>query len=367
MDPADCTSKRPSETKRFPITELDYELPERLIAQVPVDRRADSRLLVVHRATGELQDRGFGELVDILRPCDLLVLNNTRVLPAKFKLRRRTGGRIDGLFLHERTAGVWEVMLRGAARLKPEEALSFIGLRSAERWTVRPGENLGLGRWVVRVEPGDTAADVLPRIGRPPLPPYVHRRDDDPDLDRLDMKRYQTVYASRPGAVAAPTAGLHFTGRLLDELADRGVDRVELTLHVGIGTFAPVTADDLAEHEMHAEWCSLDAAAADRVNQCRAAGGRTVAVGTTSVRVLESCVDAAGRLRPQSDWTRTFCYPPYDFRGVDVLLTNFHLPRSTLLALVMAFAGVERTRRAYRHAVAREYRFFSYGDAMLII
>ena len=367
MDPADSTRNEPSGRERFPATELDYELPERLIAQVPAEQRADSRLLVLDRATGELQDRGFRELVGIFRPCDLLVLNNTRVLPAKFRLRRRTGGRLDGLFLHERDAGVWEVMLRGASRLKPDEPLSFVGPANAQRWTVRAGENLGQGRWVVRVEPGDAAADVLPGVGRSPLPPYIHRRNDDPDLDRLDAKRYQTVYATRPGAVAAPTAGLHFTGQLLDELTERGVDRIELTLHVGIGTFAPVTADDLAEHEMHAEWYSLDAAAADRINQCRAAGGRIVAVGTTTVRVLESCVDAAGLIRPQSDWTRTFCYPPYDFRGVDALLTNFHLPRSTLLALVMAFAGVERARRAYRHAVTHEYRFFSYGDAMLII
>ena len=367
MDPADSTRNESSDKKRFPVTELDYELPERLIAQVPAEQRADSRLMVVDRATGALLDRGFRELVGILRPCDLLALNNTRVLPAKFGLRRRTGGRMEGLFLHEREAGVWEVMLRGASRLKPDEPLSFVGPGNAQRWTVRAGENLGQGRWVVRVEPGDAAAAVLPGIGRSPLPPYIHRRSDDSDLDRLDAKRYQTVYAKRPGAIAAPTAGLHFTGKLLDELFERGVDRIELTLHVGMDTFAPVTADDLAEHEMHAEWYSLDSATADRVNQCRATGGRIVAVGTTTVRVLESCVDSAGLIQPQSGWTRTFCYPPYDFRAVDVLLTNFHLPRSTLLALVMAFAGVERTRRAYRHAVAQEYRFFSYGDAMLII
>ncbi len=360
----------------FPITELDYELPERLIAQVPAERRTDSRLLVLDRATGELRDRRFSDLAEMLGSSDLLVLNNTRVLPAKFRLQRRTGGRIDGLFLHERAAGVWEVMLRGASRLKSDEALDFIGVESArrgqlalaggERWTVRAGENLGQGRWVVRVEPADLAVDVLARVGRSPLPPYIRRGSEGDDHDALDTQCYQTIYARQPGAVAAPTAGLHFTAPLLEELTRRGVERVELTLHVGLGTFAPVTVGDLAEHQMHAEWFSLEPASADRINRHRASGGRIVAVGTTSVRARESCVNAAGRVEPHSAWTRKFCYPPYEFRGVDALLTNFHLPRSTLLALVMAFAGVEPIRRAYRHAVEREYRFFSYGDAMFI-
>lgn len=351
----------------FPVAELDYELPERLIAQVPADRRTDSRLLVLDRATGELLDYRFSDLPQLLQPSDLLVLNNTRVLPAKFRLQRRTGGRIDGLFLHERGVGAWEVMLRNASRLKADEPLDFVGREPSCPWIVRAREHLGHGRWVVSVEPGDGAVEILARVGWSPLPPYIHRSADDSDGDRLDTERYQTVYARQPGAVAAPTAGLHFTGQLLDDLARRGVERVEVTLHVGLGTFSPVTVDDLADHEIHAEWFSLDAAVARRINEHRAAGGRVVAVGTTSVRVLESCVDPDGRLKPQSGWTRVFCYPPYRFRGVDALLTNFHLPRSTLLALVMAFAGVERVRQAYRHAVAQEHRFFSYGDAMLIL
>ncbi|MFH0983088.1 MAG: tRNA preQ1(34) S-adenosylmethionine ribosyltransferase-isomerase QueA [Planctomycetota bacterium] len=345
---------------------MDYDLPERLIAQVPAPQRTDSRLLVLDRSTGRLQDRRFAELAEILDPTDLLVLNNTRVVPAKFRLLRSTGGRIDGLFLQEQVAGVWEVMLRNASRLRRDEPLTFVSRQDARRWTVHAGENLGQGRWTVRVEPAEAAADILASVGRAPLPPYIRRAAADDAHDRLDAERYQTVYAKPPGAVAAPTAGLHFTEPLLDDLAQRGVDRVEVTLHVGMGTFAPVTVDDLARHPMHAEWYALDPPAAERINRHRANGGRIVAVGTTSVRVLESCVDAEGRVRAGSGWTRKFCYPPYHFRGVDALLTNFHLPRSTLLALVMAFAGVEPIRRAYRHAVAQEYRFFSYGDAMFI-
>ncbi len=351
----------------FPISELDYDLPPRLIAQVPAQQRADSRLLVVDRGSGELRDCRFSDLLELLERSDLLVLNNTQVLPAKFRLQRATGGRIDGLFLHERGPGAWEVMLRNAARVKPAEPLNFLGGRQSRQWTVYAGENLGQGRWVVRVEPADAVAEILAQVGRSPLPPYIHRQADKDDHDHLDTGRYQTVYAKQPGAVAAPTAGLHFTSQLLGELGRRGIGSIELTLHVGMGTFAPVVVNDLADHEMHAEWCSLEPSAAERINRSRASGGRVVAVGTTSVRVLESCVDTRRQLHPQNAWTRKFCYPPYEFRGVDAMLTNFHLPRSTLLALVMAFAGVERIRRAYRHAVDHEYRFFSYGDAMLIV
>ncbi len=367
----------------FSITELDYELPERLIAQVPAKHRSGSRLLVLDRATGELQDRSFDDLPGCLTPDALLVMNNTRVLPAKFRLQRRTGGKIDGLFLHERERGVWDVLLRNAARVKPDEILTFVapvesGPREAAPAAASgPGteptlavarlrEGFGEGRWVVSIEPADPAADVLARVGRTPLPPYIRRRDSADACEPLDAERYQTVYATQPGAVAAPTAGLHFTPELLERLAARGIERVELTLHVGLGTFAPIAVNDLADHPMHAERYTLDAAAAERIKRHRAAGGRIVAVGTTSVRVLESCADADGVVQPGSGWTRIFCYPPYRFRAVDALLTNFHLPRSTLLALVMAFAGVEPIRRAYRHAVAQEYRFFSYGDAMLI-
>ena len=362
----------------FPLAELDYDLPEHLIAQVPAERRSASRLLILDRSTGELQDQCFSALPDRLEPNALLVMNNTRVLPAKFRLQRRTGGKIDGLFLHEREPGLWDVLLRNAARVKPDELLTFVAsdeaappaahLPPAEPTphVARLREGLGEGRWVVSIEPAGPAADVLAQVGRTPLPPYIRRRDSAAAREPLDAERYQTVYATRPGAVAAPTAGLHFTNELLERLTARGIERVELTLHVGLGTFAPIAVNDLADHPMHAEWYTLDAAAAERINRHRAAGGRIVAVGTTSVRVLESCADADGLVHPGSGWTRIFCYPPYRFRAVDALLTNFHLPRSTLLALVMAFAGVEPIRRAYRHAVAQEYRFFSYGDAMFI-
>ncbi|MCP4590692.1 MAG: tRNA preQ1(34) S-adenosylmethionine ribosyltransferase-isomerase QueA, partial [bacterium] len=284
----------------------------------------------------------------------------------KFRLCRRTGGRIDGLFLLEQADGSWEVLLRNAGRIKPDESLSFAGINEPCPWSVKPQENLGQGRWRIGVEPADQAVEVLAKVGRAPLPPYIRRQGGTDAHDRHDAERYQTVYASQPGAVAAPTAGLHFTTEVLDELARRWIERVEVTLHVGLGTFSPVAVDDLTDHTIHAEWYALSASAAARLNAVRAAGGRIVAVGTTSVRVLESCVDAEGVLLPKSGWTRLFCYPPYTFRAVDAMLTNFHLPHSTLLALVMAYGGVEAIRRAYAHAVKSDYRFYSYGDAMFI-
>ena len=370
----------------FPVAELDYELPPELIAQSPAAERSDSRLLVFDRTDGSMTDRRFADLPTLLTADDLLVTNNTRVIPARFELRRATGGRIDGLFLHEPEVGVWEVMLKNAARVKPGERLDFVraGVRAARgdsglASTIRNPvdatkakvstairNSLGQGQYVLRIDPPRSAIDVLSEFGRPPLPPYIRRQPTGDERDVLDTQRYQTVYARRPGAVAAPTAGLHFTPVLLDELAQRGVGRVEVTLHVGMGTFAPVTVDDLRDHEMHAERYVITEEAAERISSHRARGGRILAVGTTSARVLESCVSAEGDVRAGNGWTSIFCYPPYRFRSVDALITNFHLPRSTLLALVMAFAGIEPIRRAYQHAIEARYRFYSYGDAMLI-
>ncbi len=346
--------------------------------------------MVLHRATGKIAHRVFRDLSDYLRPHDCLVLNATRVVPARFSARRPTGGRIDGLFLRETATGRWEVMLNGAGRLKDGESLSL----GAGRWSMRLMRRLERGICEVLIEPATAAAEVLDAVGAAPLPPYIRRGpDDDAELAAMDRRRYQTVYARAPGAVAAPTAGLHFTDGLLRALRERGVITAEILLHVGLGTFQPVEVDDLAQHKMHAEWYDLSEPAARTIQTARAAGGRIVAVGTTSVRVLETCAGKNGGevcmqqggvvrqvppvwptmpprrdwLQARSGWTDLLIYPPYEFRAVDALITNFHLPGSTLLALVCAFAGREAVLRAYAAAIGERYRFYSYGDAMLIV
>jgi S-adenosylmethionine:tRNA ribosyltransferase-isomerase len=349
----------------FRVTELDYDLPEHLIAQEPVAKRGDSRLLVLDRADGGIADKRFAELPSLLRPDDTLVLNETRVVPAKIAARRRTGGKIDGLFVRQLRVGVWEVMLRGRGRLRRGEVL--VVDRDEADTTLQLVESLGGGRWHVNVKPEMEAVELLEQIGRPPLPPYIRRESPGDRRDTNDAARYQTVYAGEPGAVAAPTAGMHFTGQMLAEIEALGVACVRLTLHVGLGTFAPIKVDDLANHDMHEEWYKLTPEVTSIINSRRRAGGRTVAVGTTAVRALESCASDDGSLKPSEGWTHVFCYPPHRFGAVDALLTNFHLPRSTLLAMVMAFAGVDLVRDAYRHAIEQQYRFYSYGDAMLIL
>jgi len=341
---------------------LDYELPEALIAQHPAERREDARLLVVDRASDTLTDARFRDLGRWLRPHDLLVVNETRVRPARIVLRRPTGGRVECLFVRPAApaAGTedWRVLAKPARHAAPGARLATAdGALVVE--VLSAGES---GERVVRVVHGSLDA-VLREQGEVPLPPYIHR-----PVGAEDAERYQTVYARVEGAVAAPTAGLHFSQPLLDALAESGVRRTALTLHVGPGTFRPIVADDPREHAMEEEWFEVGEEAADAMRTARAAGGRIVAVGTTSVRALESMADAAnGTLAPASGWTRKYILPPYRFRAVDALVTNFHLPRTTLLLLVGAFAGEERLRRAYAHAVSERYRFYSYGDAMLVV
>ena len=356
--------------KSFRISELDYFLPSERIAQQPPDQRDASRLLVVDRSTGQLSDTRFADLPDQLGRDDLLVFNDTRVVPARLALRRGTGGRLEGLFLRELAVGCWEMLLTGSRRVKPGETLAIEPLD--QRVSVQLLERGRRGSWRVQVQPQKPAEKILERVGHTPLPPYLNRsKTIEPDLEARDRARYQTVYAARPGAVAAPTAGLHFTAELLDQLGRQGVNNTRVTLHVGAGTFLPIEVDDLRDHQMHAEWFELSGETAAAVAQTRSRGGRVIAVGTTSLRVLESCPDSSHHANRQvvarSGWTELFCYPPYDFKVVDALATNFHLPRSTLLALVMAFAGVELIRHAYRHAIDQGYRFYSYGDAMLIV
>jgi len=346
------------------VQELDYELPAELIAQHPPERRDASRLLVLDKARSENVHTEFRRLGDWLSPGDLLVVNDTRVVPARMAARRRTGGRVDGLFLRELAYGQWEVLLNGRGRLRTGESLELVG---ADR-QIRLSESLGRGRWRVCVDPPADAETILARAGRTPLPPYIKRPGTlPPELAEQDRQRYQTVYAERPGSVAAPTAGLHFTEAMLAELRRRRIGLARLTLHIGLGTFQLIEADRLDEHAMHAEWFDLPARTAQAVNRTRQRGGRVIAVGTSSLRVLESCCDDSGRVRSASGWTDLFIRPPYRVRSVDGLLTNFHLPRSTLLALAFAVAGRERILEAYRQAIQMRYRFYSYGDAMLIL
>ena len=325
-------------------------------------------MLIVDRQRGRLRDGHIVELPGALSVGDLLVLNDTRVLPAKFTAWRATGGVVPGLFIEEEQSGSWRVMLQGTKRLRPGESLA-VQAEGGEPIALELEEHYGDGQWRVRVEVSGTVEDILHRIGKTPLPPYIHRTGEASEDEAEDCSRYQTVYARAPGAIAAPTAGLHLTESLLGELHRAGVVTTTVTLHVGVGTFKPIAVDCLSQHVMHVERFELSPAAAEAVRACRERGGRVVAVGTTSVRVLESAADGSADdrlVQPQCGATNLFIYPPYTFRVVDALLTNFHLPRSTLLALVMSFAGIDLTRRAYEHAVVERYRFYSYGDAMLI-
>jgi len=336
------------------LSDFDFELPSELIAQSPPERRGDSRLL--HLAPDGLADRRFAELETLLRPDDLLVFNDTRVVKARLHGEKATGGKVEALV--ERVTGPCTALalLRASKSPRAGTRLSFGSGAATVGATVsgRDGEFYAL-------EFDEPVLATLDHLGEVPLPPYITHA-----ADAQDERRYQTVYAAKPGAVAAPTAGLHFTPEMIERLAARGIERVFVTLHVGAGTFQPVRVENLAEHRMHAEWCCITDEAAARINAAKAAGRRVVAVGTTSLRTLESAAVASGRVQGGARDTALFITPGYAFRVVDALITNFHLPKSTLLMLVSALAGRERILAAYAHAVARGYRFFSYGDAMLI-
>jgi len=347
------------------VADFDYHLPPERIAQAPARPRDAARLMVLDRASGEVSHHRFRDLPDLIRPDDLVVLNDARVIPAAFTARRATGGRIEGCFLRTLADGRWEALLSGRGRLREGETLQVVDEGDRPRAAVRLEARGEGGVWTVRPAEAVGVLALLSAVGRPPLPPYIRRSRDDSRTaaDRVD---YQTVYAERDGAVAAPTAGLHFTRRLLDELAARGIERTAVTLHVGLGTFQPVRVERPAEHRMHAEFLEVSPEAAEAVTRARRTGLRVVAVGTTTVRALESVAGEEGTVRPGREWTDLFIYPPHEFRVVGAMVTNFHLPRTTLLMMVSAFAGRERVLAAYREAVRREYRFYSYGDAMLI-
>jgi S-adenosylmethionine:tRNA ribosyltransferase-isomerase len=338
---------------------LDYDLPPHLIAQHPAHERDQSRLLVLRRPDHSLAHHVFRDLPDLLNPDDLLILNNTRVLPARLLgYRERTGGKWEGLFLEQNKDGLWELLSQTRGYLSEGETL-----------VIDPGPlKLALagkspdGRWLVRPSLPGTPPELLGRHGQIPLPPYIRKGR----AREGDETRYQTIYAQCDGSVAAPTAGLHFTERIFQRLTERGIAHAFVTLHVGLGTFQPIQVDDVTQHHMHREWGELSAETAAAITACKGRGGRVVAVGTTSVRLLETAA-ANGPLAAWSGETELFIYPPYRFHAVNALITNFHLPRTSLLLLVSAFAGVELIEKAYRTAIEEQYRFYSYGDAMLIM
>lgn len=340
----------------------DYVLPPELIAQTPLAQRDAARLLVARRGQPGWRHGHFNELAGLLPAGCVLVFNNTRVIPARLKGERRGGGPVEVLLVEERGPGRWRAMVKHARRLKPGEALRLAGGQVTARCVERTPE----GHWLLDFDGPETFRQRLEAVGETPLPPYIRRRDATPEQQARDREAYQTVYASRPGAVAAPTAGLHFTPELLGELDARGFERVEITLHVGPGTFVPIQTDDFARHKMQAEAFEVPAQAARLLHEARAQGRPIVAVGTTCVRSLEAWA-RQGYPPACAGTTDLFIYPPFEFRAVDGIITNFHLPRSTLLMLVCAFHGAERVLAAYSEAVASGYRFFSFGDAMTIL
>ena len=336
-------------------SDYDYELPEELIAQTPAEPRDSSRLLVYDRATGKREHRIFRDIKEYLRPGDVLVVNNTKVLPARLYAYTKNGGKVEVLLLKRRDLNEWEVLVRPGKKAKVGAELIV-----SEELSLSVVDRTDTGERIVRFHFDGVFEDILSRLGSMPLPPYIHEKLKDKD-------RYQTVYCKTDGSAAAPTAGLHFTQELLAEIRAMGVEIAEVLLHVGLGTFRPVKEEDLTHHVMHSEFYKVDERAAEIVNAAKREGRRVIAVGTTSVRTLETVADEQGMLRPCSGDTSIFIYPPYRFKCVDALITNFHLPESTLIMLVSAFMGREQCLSVYREAVEERYRFFSFGDAMMIV
>lgn len=337
--------------------DFDFDLPEELIAQTPLKDRASSRLLVVNKETGDMEDKHFHDILDELQPGDALVMNNTRVLPARlYGEKPETGGHLEVLLLTNTEGDTWETLIKPAKRAKVGTEIQF----GDGRLKAVVKEELEHGGRIIEFKYDGIFLEILESLGEMPLPPYIKERLDDPD-------RYQTVYAEENGSAAAPTAGLHFTKKLLEEIKAKGVHLVYLTLHVGLGTFRPVSVDNIEEHHMHSEFYRLTEEAAKQLNEVRQAGGRIVAVGTTSIRTLETIgTKFNGEIQADSGWTDIFITPGYQFKVVEAFSTNFHLPKSTLVMLVSAFAGKDLTLAAYQHAIEEKYRFFSFGDAMFI-
>lgn len=350
------TSVEPAALKDF-----DYALPQELIAAHPLEDRAGARLLRVDRRTGAISHHTFRELQHFLEPGDVLVLNNTEVIPARIFGRKRTGGKVEALLLKEEEYGRWEVLLRPGGRIKKGAVLEFTGNGARLEAEVLDDSRSDSAGRSLRFSPA-AVREMLDKIGHTPLPPYINRPDTE-----ADKKNYQTVFAQTPGAVASPTAGLHFDRALLDVLLLKGIEIAVVTLHVGYGTFQTINCEDLSRHQMLEEEFEVTEDAAETINRALSENRRIIACGTTCVRTLESAVDSGGRVRPQKGKTNLFIYPPYEFKVARGLITNFHLPKSTLLLLTAAFLGREKLFDAYRAAIRMRYRFYSYGDAMLIL
>ncbi len=341
----------------------DYTLPKDRIAQQPLAHRADARLMVVDRENETIEHRYIRDLPQLLTAGDAVVLNDTRVVAARLVGKRTaTGGRWEGLFLEADATGLWKVLGRTRGKIQPGESVQLTDREGRPATTLTLITQESDSSWIVHTDSEETPFELLEQVGRTPLPPYIRGGEMLPE----DESRYQTAYAQHPGSVAAPTAGLHFTDALLQQLTAANIQRQQVTLHVGTGTFRPIASDSLSEHAMHSEWAQLSSATAATLTTVRNAGNRVVAIGTTSMRVLETAA-RSGTLREFEGPTDLFIYPPYTFHAVDALLTNFHLPRTTLLVLVRTFGGDALIRHAYELAVNEEYRFYSYGDAMLIL
>ena len=338
--------------------EFDYPLPPSSIAQYPSPQREEASLMVLHRRNGMMEHRIFREITQYLNPGDLLVMNNTRVIPARLIGNKETGGRVEILLIPSwnGTKGIWEALIKASGRVKRGTRIRFEQGFELEVEEIKDGKGKIHLHW--QGEPVDT----LKKIGHIPLPPYI-KRGDEP----LDRDRYQTVFAERDGSIAAPTAGLHFTHSMLQSLRENKVGTATITLHIGIGTFAPVKGHDIEDHRMEAEWIEISEETAKKIEETKDRGGRVIAIGTTTTRALESFHDGKGGVKPGHGMTSLFIYPPYRFHVMDGLVTNFHLPKSTLIMLVSAFAGKELLMKAYHEAIDRKYRFYSYGDAMLIL
>ena len=338
------------------VKDYDYDLPEELIAQDPLEDRSSSRLMVLDRQTGDVEHRHFTDILEYLHPGDCLVINNTKVIPARlFGVKEDTQAKIEVLLLKRKENDIWETLVKPGKKAKPGTKLVFgAGLLTAEVVDV-----VEEGNRLIQFHYDGIFEEILDQLGQMPLPPYITHQ-------LKDKNRYQTVYAKYDGSAAAPTAGLHFTKELLQKVKDMGVDIAEVTLHVGLGTFRPVKVENVLDHHMHSEFYMVSQEAADKINRAKESGHRVIAVGTTSTRTLEAAADENGRLHETSGWTEIFIYPGYQFKVIDALITNFHLPQSTLVMLVSALAGREHVLHAYETAVKERYRFFSFGDAMLI-
>ena len=338
------------------VKDYDYDLPEELIAQDPLEDRSSSQLMVLDRQTGDVEHRHFTDILEYLHPGDCLVINNTKVIPARlFGVKEDTQAKIEVLLLKRKENDIWETLVKPGKKAKPGTKLVFgDGLLTAEVVDV-----VEEGNRLIQFHYDGIFEEILDQLGQMPLPPYITHQ-------LKDKNRYQTVYAKYDGSAAAPTAGLHFTKELLQKVKDMGVDIAEVTLHVGLGTFRPVKVENVLDHHMHSEFYMVSQEAADKINRAKESGHRVIAVGTTSTRTLEAAADENGRLHETSGWTEIFIYPGYQFKVIDALITNFHLPQSTLVMLVSALAGREHVLHAYEIAVKERYRFFSFGDAMLI-